>query len=187
MLRLEHFLGKGATRLCFYHPETPDKCVKVAMRYKNIPQLQDELAAVKACRPALNNYLPEYEDTLIKTTLGPGLVCELIRDDNGELSPSLASFCMNKPVNKRFLAQIAIFAKTIVENKIPLYDFNPENFVVQHKNGRHILKLTDLKTYNHYKPWTYLGLERLIPAISMLIVKRRLKRLIDWVEARLEK
>ena len=187
MLRLEHFLGKGATRLCFYHPETPDKCVKVAMRHKNIPQLQQELEAVKACRSALYTYLPTYHDELVETSLGPGIVCEIIKDDNGQVSPSLNGFVRTNRLNKRMVAQIAIFAKNILENRIPLYDFNPENFVIQQKNGRYILRFTDLKTYNRYKPWTYLGLERLIPAISMHIVQRRLRRLMAWAESHAEK
>lgn len=182
MLQLEHFLGKGATRLCFYHPETPDKCVKVAMRHKNIPQLQHELTAAQACQSALGDYLPGYENELVRTNLGPGLVCEIIRNDDGSVAPSLATFVQHIPMDKRLMAQLALFAKKVIQHNIPLYDFNPENFVVQQRNGRYILRLTDLKTYNNYKPWTYMKLERLIPAISRLIVKRRLNRLFKWVE-----
>lgn len=187
MLRLEHFLGKGATRLCFYHPDTPEKCVKVAMRHKNMPQLQHELQAVRACKDALSSYLPEYDPELVPTTLGPGLVCEIIRNDDGSLSPSLSEYARHTPLNKRLMAQILLFARTILEHNIPLYDFNPANFVVQTRQGRCLLRLTDLKTYNSYKPWVYLHLELVVPALSKLIVKRRLKRLCDWATARAEK
>ena len=182
MLYLERFLGKGATRLCFYHPEDNSKCVKVAMRYRNIPQLQKELVAVKCCTSLIGSYLPEYQTELIKTNLGPGLVCEIIRDDDGTPSRTLAYYVCNKQLDKRIMVQLIRFTTTVAEHNIPLYDFNPENFLIQKKEGKSILRFTDLKTYNAYKPYTYLRLERVVPAISRLIIKRRIKRLFNWIQ-----
>jgi hypothetical protein len=186
MLHLEHFLGKGATRLCFYHPEDTDKCVKVAMRDRNIPALQQELEAVKRCVQYIGDYLPEYHPELIDTNLGPGLVCSIIRDDNGAPSQPLSQYVIEKTLNKDALSQLTEFSRILTNNPIPIYDFNPDNFLIQIRNGKQILRFTDLKTYNRFKPFTYLRMERCCPAISLRIVKRRLNKLFAWIKTRMQ-
>ena len=182
MLKLERIINKGARRLCMIHPEDSGKCVKVAMWYRHIPQLQRDLDAYKAVKPILKDFIPEYEDEFVETNLGPGLVCEIVKDDNGEPSPMLSECMARRTASKRILAQLAIFAKLVVEHGIPFYDMNPNNFLVQTRNGKQRLLYIDLKYYNDYKPWVYLHLEKVIPAISRMIVKRRLKRLFDRIE-----
>jgi hypothetical protein len=182
MLHLKHFLGMGATRLCFFHPEDADKCVKVAMRYRNRPALQQELEAVTACVPHIGSYLPEYLPELIETNLGPGLVCEIIKDADGTPSLPLTHYVLTNTLNEEVFSQLTEFSRILTSNHIPLYDFNPDNFLVQIKGERQVLRFTDLKTYNHYKPYTYLRLERYIPAISRHIVRRRLNRLFTWIK-----
>ncbi len=181
MLHLEHFLGMGATRLCFYHPENADKCVKVAMRFKNRPALQRELEAVKLCIPYIGSYLPEYQPELVSTNLGPGLVCEIIRDENGAPSLPLTHYVATDSLHKDALTQLDEFSRILTSNHIPLYDFNPNNFLIQIKDGKQRLRFTDLKTYNRFKPYTYMRLERVIPAISRSIVKRRLNKLFSFI------
>lgn len=183
MLHLKHFLGMGATRLCFYHPEDADKCVKVAMRYRNRPALQQELDAVRLCAPSIGSYLPEYQPGLVETNLGPGLVCEIIRDDDGSPSRTLTHYVRRHSLHEDTVAQLSVFAEKLINQHIPIYDFNPDNFLIQIKAGRQILRFTDLKTYNRYKPYTYLRLERHIPVISRHIVRRRLRRLFNWLNS----
>lgn len=186
MLHLEHFLGMGATRLCFYHPEDADKCVKVAMRHRNRPALQRELEAAKLCAPYIGTYLPEYQPELIDTDLGPGLVCNIVKDDNGAPSLPLAQYVFSNNLSEDALSQLMEFSRVLTSNHIPIYDFNPDNFLIQIKNGKQILRFTDLKTYNQFKPFTYLRLERCVPAISKRIVKRRLNKVITWVKTRMQ-
>ena len=183
MLKLDRIINKGARRLCLVHPEDPAKCVKVAMWYRHIPQLKRDLDAYKAVKPILKDFLPEYEEEFVESNLGPGLVCEIIKDDDGTPSRMLTDCIAAKIVNKRTLAQLAIFGKLVVQHGIPFYDMNPNNFLVQIKNGKQRLLYIDLKYYNDYKPWVYLHLEKVIPALSRMIVKRRLQRLFKWIEA----
>ena len=119
----------------------------------------------------------------METNLGPGLVCEIIKDDDGTPSRMLTDCIAAKIVNKRTLAQLAIFGKLVIEHGIPFYDMNPNHFLVQIKNGKQRLLYVDLKYYNDYKPWVYLHLEKVIPLLSRMIVKRRLQRLFKWIEA----
>ena len=181
MLHLKHFLGMGATRLCFYHPENAGKCVKVAMRYRNRPALQQELEAVRLCASCIGSYLPEYHPELVETNLGPGVVCEIVKDDDGSPSRPLTHYVRQHTLDEGTVTQLSDFAEKLLSQHIPIYDFNPDNFLIQVRDGRQILRFTDLKTYNRYKPYTYLRLERHIPAISRHIVKRRLSRLFNWL------
>ena len=186
MLHLEHFIGMGATRLCFYHPEDADRCVKVAMRHKNRPALQRELEAVERCISYIGNYLPEYHPELVSTNLGPGLVCEIIRDDDGTPSHPLSYYVVNNTLHRDALSQLTEFSRILTSNPIPIYDFNPNNFLIQIKEGRQILRFTDLKTYNRFKPFTYLRLERRCTVISQSIVRRRLNKLFAWIKTRMQ-
>lgn len=182
MLNLTRIINKGGRRLCMEHPDDPDKCVKVIMFPRDLYLLKRDLEAYKAVKPILKDFLPYYHEELVETQLGPGLICEIVKDDDGSVSRRLADYVQRKLVNKRTLAQLAIFARLVTENGIPFYDMNPNNFLVQIKNGKQRLLYVDLKYYGIYKPWVYLHMEKFIPALSRLIVKRRLKRLFDWLE-----
>lgn len=144
--------------------------------------LKRDLAAYKAVKPILKDFLPYYHEELVNTQLGPGLMCEIVKDDDGSVSRRLTEYIDKKVLTKRTIAQLGIFAKLVTENGIPFYDMNPNNFLIQFKGGKQRLLYVDLKYYGIYKPWIYLHLENYIPAISRMIVKRRLKRLFDWVE-----
>ena len=180
--KLERIINKGARRLCMIHPENPDLCIKVAMYYKHVKQLQRDLYAYKAVYPHISEFLPFYCDELVDTNLGPGLVCEIVKDDDGTNSRMLIDYVNSRNLNKRTYTQLAVFAKKVLEHNIPFYDMNPNNFLVQIKNGKQRLLYIDLKYYNDYKPWIYLHLEKCIPALSRMIVKRRLQRLFKWLD-----
>lgn len=164
------------------HPDDPDKCVKVVMFPRDLYLLKRDLEAYKAVKPILKDFLPYYHEELVDTQLGPGLICEIVKDDDGTVSRRLADCITKKIISKRTIAQLGIFAKLVMEHGIPFYDMNPNNFLVQFKGNKQRLLYVDLKYYGIYKPWIYLHLEKYIPALSKMIVKRRLKRLFKWVD-----
>lgn len=174
MLKLERIINKGARRLCLYHPEDPTKCVKVAMNHRHNYQLQNELDAYKKTRHLLAEFLPAYEENLVETNLGPGLVCDLICDDDGEPSRWLHNYMQERKVNDNIMEQMYRFADIVRTNIIPFYDPNTCNFLVQQKDGKERVVFTDMKSYNDYKPWIYLRLEKVIPAITRRIIDRRM-------------
>lgn len=182
MLKLERIINMGARRLCLYHPENPTKCVKVAMHYKNVWQLKNELLGYKKTKDLLKDYLPEYEEELVETNLGPGLVCELVCNDDGTVSRWLVDNLRNNSISQDIVDQIKRYADIVISNNIPLYDPNPCNFLVQIKNGKERIVFSDMKSYNDYKPWVYLHLEKVIPALNRRILKRRLAKLLATVE-----
>lgn len=187
MLQLERIINKGAKRLCLYHPDNPDKCVKVAMLPKHSWQLENELLAYKKLKPLLGQFLPEYEEKLVKTNLGPGLVCELIRNDDGSISRSLRDILIEGDISPDIIDQIHNYVDIVIKNNIPLYDPNPRNFLVQKTKGKVRIVFSDMKTYNEYKPWVYLHLEKVIPFLNRRILKRRHAVLIDFINRMIEK
>lgn len=180
--KLERLINKGARRLCMEHPESPDLCIKVAMYYKHVEQLQRDLRGYKAAHPFIGDHLPYYGDELVDTNLGPGLVCEKVIDDDGSTSRMLIDYVNSRTLDKQVYEQLVQFAQKVIEHNIPLYDTNPNNFLVQVKNGKQKLLYVDLKYYNDYKPWIYLHLEKAIPALNRRILKRRLTKLFKVVD-----
>ena len=61
------------------------------------------------------------------------------------------------------------------------YDFNLRNFVVQIKRGESRLYYIDLKSFDSYKPWTFLHLEKISNTIARRIMAHRLKRLLMMI------
>lgn len=182
MLILEKFIGKGATRICFEHPADSNKCIRVAVRYKEEYLLERELKAYQRIKVFLDDYLVEYEDKLIDTKLGKGIVSELLRDDNNQYSKTLDQYVYNAQLKEKIVAQVIDFAQRLFAHDIFFYDFNLENFIVQIKNGEPYLKYTDLKSFEKYKPWTYLKLEKVIKPLARHLMKRRIKKLFKYLD-----
>ncbi len=185
MLVLKKFIGKGATRICFEHPVCPEKCVKVAVRFRDADKLKAELKTYFYVKSYLGEYVPNYDNPLADTNLGKGLVCELLRDDDGSYSRTLADYWVKNKISADLVSQLRFLGYHLIAHDLFFYDFNLQNFVVQIKNGRQYLKYTDLKSFNNYKSWTFLKLERIIVPLARYLMTRRLKRLISTVEARL--
>ena len=181
MLILKKFIGKGATRICFEYPGCPDKCVKVAVRFRDAARLKTELETYFLVKPYLGELIPDYDCALVETNLGKGLVCELLRDDDGSCSRSLAAYWCEGRVSAELVSQLKFFGYHLIAHNLFFYDFNLQNFVVQVKNGRPCLKYTDLKSFNNYKSWTFFRFEKLLPALARHLMIRRLNRMLDQV------
>lgn len=181
MLVLQKFIGKGATRICFEYPGRPDRCVKVAVRCRDAAKLETELAAYCSVRSYLGEFIPVYESPLVDTNLGKGLVCELLRDDDGNCSKTLADCRSTGGVAAELISQLKFFGYHLISHDLFFYDFNLQNFMVQIKNGKPYLKYTDLKSFNNYKSWTFLKLEKLLPPLARHLMIRRLNRILSQV------
>ena len=177
MLKLSKFIGKGAKRMCFEHPENPNKCIKVAVQSQDESLLRRELKTYLYVNAILRGCIVTYETQLVETNLGKGIVCELLRDEDGEYSKSLNYYVCEGKLDSEILEQIRYFACCLVEYDIFFYDFNLKNFIVQIKNGRKFVYYTDLKSFERYKAWTFLKMERLFITLARYPMLRRLRRL----------
>ncbi len=178
MLELTELIGQGAFRACYKHPLTPGLCIKVFLPGKgSARQFKREIEVYKKVRPALQNFICFYQTELVETNLGPGLINELILDDDGQISQSICYYKGQKQIDDEIISGLNEFSECLLKNNLFFYDFNLLNFVIQKKNGRKLLRFIDLKSYHHYKPWTFLGLEKFIPALARLAMKQRLRKL----------
>ncbi len=177
MIVLKQFIGKGAVRLCFAHPHDADACVKVAVQRRNVRLLEHELETYAAIEPVLGKYLPRYQPALVTTNLGLGLVCAFLRDADKRPSRTLLAHLAGNPLTPDLIAQLNDFTRLLIRHNIFFYDFNLTNFMVQKTKAGVRLYLTDLKTYNRYRPWVLLHAEKVIRPLARAIMKRRLKRL----------
>lgn len=183
MLKLEKLIGWGATRQCYEHPKTRGKCIKVFLApEKALQSFSRELEVYKQIKPLLGRFICDYDLELAKTDKGPGLVSELISDDNGEISQPLVSYVVRGEINPEISAEIRSFAKLLLEKQIFFYDFNLMNFVVQKKGQHFQLRYIDMKSFRSYKSWSYLKLENFSAYIARHIMKRRLKRLFSTLK-----
>lgn len=178
MLELTKFINKGETRICFEHPLNNDKCVKVALKHKNEKDLLKEICNYFMVKNELSDHIVCYESQCVQTNFGKGVVCDLLRDDNGKISNSLAAFLQDNGLDQELSDQLYHFIYCLLEHNICFYDFNLKNFVVQIKDGRKNLYYTDLKSLNNYKSWSFLKLEKIIPSLAKYLMVRRIKRLL---------
>ena len=135
MLHLEKFISKGGSRLCFAHPQDPKLCVKVPIQPIHAAGLQQELDTYLLVKEELSDYIVSYQPKLVETQLGWGLVCELIRNDDGNYAPDLIHHLIAKGCSDEVHAQLNSFAKLILEKDIFFFDFNWGNFLVQTNDG----------------------------------------------------
>ncbi len=178
MLRLTTLIGKGATRECYIHPERQEKCVKVFQK----PELAEtsfkkELEVYQKVRPILGNFICAYDLKLVETDKGTGLISERILDDDKKDSKPLVTYFVSGRMNNEIIKEIRLFTKLLIANDLFFYDFNLMNFVIQKKDGHFRLRYIDMKSFNNYKSWSFLGLEHFSKTIARFIMRRRLKRM----------
>lgn len=132
-------IGKGSERLCYQHPENPNLCIKVRYRVKrsrNESEREFDYASSLKRGQALPLALPiEW----VETNEGIGLICPLVRDDNGQLSQSLQDWS-----GKPQLAELFDdFAKSILANHLSVTDLRMQNLVVQQIAGKARIVMID--------------------------------------------
>lgn len=178
MLYLTEYIGGSAVRECYVHPLDRNLCVKVVKHKADLPELTREISVAKLLAPYLKDYTVRYDDGLVETDKGLGLVCELVRnEDDGELALSLAQY------QERFGAddvepELRKVLESLIRDNLFFYDFNRSNFVVKRMaSGGKKVVFIDLKGFhkNHYMG--FLKMERFIAPLARNIMFRRMRTL----------
>ncbi len=177
MLELTKFIAKGATRLCFEHPENKNLCAKVYVRFKDEKLLKRDLQVYSYVKDELKDYVVYHQEQIVQTNLGKAIIAKLLRDDDDSYSKTLNYYYEHNIIDAEIISQLYHFAYKLVEHDIFFYDFNLNNFTIEAKNGKKKLYYTDIKSFERYKSWGFLKLEKIVPFIARYIMKKRLKRL----------
>lgn len=182
MLHLTELIGHGATRESYRHPLDRNKCVKILIGKDDPEYLKHEIKHYPRLKKILGDFIVQYDTALVDTDKGSGLVCELLQDDNGELSQSLNIYKVLHGLDADIKNQLDRFVSILLKHNLFFYDFNMKNFVVQIKNGTQQLKYIDLKSYRSNKSWAFLKLESFVHPFARIIMLRRLKRLYQVLD-----
>ena len=84
-----HVIGKGSERICYQHPNFPDRCIKV--RYHQKRRIDESVREYRYAR----RYLAHKDAPVAKpiewveTNQGRGLVCELVLEQDGSVAHNL--------------------------------------------------------------------------------------------------
>lgn len=116
---------------------------------------------------------------IIETDKGPGLVCQLIRDEiKKNISPNISCYLKNGGDSFLLLTGLNWLAKRIIMRDLFFLDFNRGNFAVQTRSDNSkFIWLIDIKSLNRAGFRGFLHLERIFSPLARIIMYRRLRRL----------
>ncbi|RLU01361.1 YrbL family protein [Ketobacter sp.] len=145
--------AKGGNRLCFVHPEDPARCIKVRRpdftledlrRAKGFPKNlrplasfddnQEEHRVMQALHRRYGEVLYQHVSHcygFVDTDLGPGLVSELVRNDNGRIAYSLKQQLAETGLSDDLNTAIDTFCAFWEWHCIPSRQLLTHNVVVQ--------------------------------------------------------
>ena len=182
MLYLKEFIGHGAVRDCYLHPDDPGKCVKVIRDPKDLHILEREIMLTQLLSPLFGELCATCEPDVVETDRGMGMVSNLIVDADGSTSPSLHNFLHAGGDAHELQPTLDAITRTMIENDLFFYDFNGNNFVIQTlADGSRRAVFIDLKSLHRNGYWGYLKLERWIAPLGRNIMYRRIRRLYSWL------
>lgn len=163
ILSTEAPFARGGNRLCFVHPDFPDRVIKVrrpdfslsALRQKkgfpkNLKPLSafddniEEFRVMQDLHKRIGNSLYEHAARCYGfeiTDMGKGLVSDLIRDENGKISYSLKQYLWEKGHTDSFDSAIRTFCCFWEEMAIPSRDLLLHNIVAQCNSAGEVKRL----------------------------------------------
>ena len=160
----------GRNRVCYLHPDDPSKCIKVRVPTagpkcrKLVNRLHHKIIDLTSwfdfnaaemrnyhlAKDALHGHLPDYFG-IQPTSLGPGLVIELVRDYDGRHSAALAEHVARhgKIADPRLWRPFESLFERLRTHNVLLYDLNLMNIVLRQDGpGLFTPVIVDLKSLN---------------------------------------
>lgn len=177
VLHLQKLIGRGGTRECWQHPLHDNLCVKVNLGNRQNNSLLYEIHVYERIKNLLPGLVAANHPELVKTNKGQGLVCEIVRDDDGRISPSLDEYSKSGGDMKIIRNSLNRLIKRLIVRDIFFLDLNEGNFAVQTLHGKKTVIMIDIKSLNRAGFLGYLHLERIFAPLARNIMFRRIRRL----------
>ncbi|MBC7192120.1 YrbL family protein [Marinobacter sp.] len=155
--------AQGGNRLCFVHPEAPERCIKIRRPDFSLEDLRRSKGFPKNLRPlkSFDDNLEEWHviNTIagrvgarafehiyrcfgfVDTDLGKGLVSELIRDHDGAISQTLKKYLWDHGLTEECQTAINTLCRFWKQEVIPSRDLLLHNIVVQQSQPGKINRL----------------------------------------------
>ena len=179
VLLLQERIGHGATRDCWQHPMHDNLCVKVNLENRKNNSLLYEIYVYERIKHLLPGFVAAVHPELIETDKGQGLVSELVRDEDGRISPSLREYFKSGGDMKEILNPLNRIIKRMIVRNIFFLDLNTGNFAVQTLHGKKTVIMIDIKSLNRAGFVGFLHLERIFAPLARNIMFRRIRRLYN--------
>jgi len=126
-------IGQGRERTCYVHPDDPSKLIKISGEASNT-QSQRELdfyRSVNNRKGFIYTHLPRFYG-IQKTNLGSGIVVELVRDFDGEISKSLRWYLDNGRPISDFETHLELLKTYLLDNLVIFnHDMITRNMLLQ--------------------------------------------------------
>ncbi len=132
-LKRESYFAKGGQRACYEVPDNPSLCVKVEFtsdkgsRQRVAEELRShrKVLAREDASTAVALYRGEVE-----TSLGPGCLFDLVREDDGSVSPALSSLKDELSIETKSKL-VNEFYQACLQGRYIVGDLHPANLAVQ--------------------------------------------------------
>ena len=156
--------AEGGRRFCFVHPEDPSKCIKTlspngdprkrkkeAVWYKKLRPLSmfdDNLRELKSFRDlerhgeAVWDHFPRCYG-IQQTDRGPGIVTDLIRDAEGQISRTVRQYVKAEGKTPELLEALSEFLEFLKEHRVVTRDILDHNLVVAQRSDKLTIYLID--------------------------------------------
>ena len=132
-------INQGRTRICYQHPGDKDLVVKVPCGNKktdnrsNITELRGYQALM---REQIDLFCISHCYGFVTTSLGKGLVCDCIRDDDGAVSRTIWDIIIYQDDCDvdHIKAVVNVFCRLLMQRDTRLFDLNLKNIVLKLQN-----------------------------------------------------
>ena len=140
----ELFLGRGAHKATYVHPEDDSICVKITFKWpdedvKKELRYRSVLGKKADDMPLLTKYYGK-----VKTNLGTGYLYERITDFDGGACRNLNQYIEECHSTEQLVGLLLNFRKELFRCKYVVAGVNPDNFLVQRiSSEKYLIKIVD--------------------------------------------
>ena len=178
-------INSGKVRVCYLHPANPDLVIKIPVGKKK-EELQANIKELRGYQMLMREHVDLFCIShcygLVTTNRGTGLVCDCIRDEDGEISKTLwdVIVCQDECDFEYIQKVIGKFCNFLILEDIFIFDLNLKNIVLRSQHdGSFQPVIIDLK--GRYESHELIPLSRHIAYLGRKKLERRCNQLIDRV------
>ncbi len=189
--------AKGGNRLCFVHPNNPDRCLKVVhpgllneikknkswyKRLRSIKSFDDNFREQQAYNqkalikgdPGIWSHLAKWYG-MTETNIGMASETELITN-GGEIAETLEAYLFREGITEEIKLSIENFQSWLREHLILTKNLIPHNLVLGNENDKIVIKIIDGLGSQAFIP---------LPNYSDFFAKRYIERRIELMWRRI--
>ena len=176
------YIGQGLDRECYLHPDDPGKCIKITIsgdyrQHNDDIKYYNRLQKRDICWQQVARFYG-----LCTTSLGSGLIFEVVRDFDGSISRSLRDYIRNNgyPIDKAQLHQeLSRLKDYLLEHAIIMRDLKDDNILLQRLDQNETrLVVIDGIGNNEFIP-----ISELTPVFTRMKINRKWEKFIRKLQA----